>query len=217
MQRTPSADELTVLLRKANSGDGSALEDLLIRLHPVITRFLRRRLGYDPAAESLIEDAAIETLAHIAAAAQSCRAETDAQLVAWTLATARNAANDELRRGYLRHAAEAVAVENVAAQDGGDADAERSEAERVLMRVQQEVYDALPEDLQVLLWLHLVEGATWAEVANELGTTPAGAKRRYQRGQDRLRREMSARIHTLPDRERQLVLGRLAEMGLGQI
>lgn len=49
------------------------------------------------------------------------------------------------------------------------------------MEVLAEVCGTLPQDLQLLLWSHLVGGETWNEAVVEVGTTLAGAKRRFQR------------------------------------
>lgn len=205
-------DILVPLLQQATTGDENALTTLLTRLHVVVSRFIRRRMNYDLAAEPFVEDAAIESLVKIAEQYPTCRADSDGQVVAWALSVARTVSIDLLRQGLLHYGAAAVCVD--AGFDIGESVAsEFSESTALLLKVQQEVQDLLPEDLQRLLWLHLIEGASWADVGSELGTTAAGAKRRYQRGQQRLRRLMMARIQELSKAERNLLLEYLARIG----
>ena len=52
-------------------------------------------------------------------------------------------------------------------------------------------YRELPEPAQLLLWLRLVEGAEWADLGRELGTTGAAVKRRFERACARLARQLS--------------------------
>jgi RNA polymerase sigma factor (sigma-70 family) len=206
-----SDDVLVPLLKRASEGDEPALTALLTRLHVVVSRFIRRRMNYDLAAEPFVEDAAMEALIKIAEHYHTCRADSDGQVVAWALSVARTVSIDLLRQGLLHYGAAAVCIDAGLPSDDGNSDVSRATA--LLLQVQQEVQDSLPEALQRLLWLHLVEGASWADVGAELGTSAAGAKRRYQRGQARLRRLMFSRIHDLPAEERNLLLEYLARIG----
>jgi RNA polymerase sigma-70 factor (ECF subfamily) len=207
-----SDDVLVPLLQRAADGDESALTALLTRLHVVVSRFIRRRMNYDIAAEPFVEDASMEALVKIAEHYGTCRANSDGQVIAWALSVARTVSIDLLRQGLLHYGAAAVCVDAGLPSDSDD-NSDVSRATALLLQVQQEVQDSLPEDLQRLLWLHLVEGASWADVGAELGTSAAGAKRRYQRGQAHLRRLMFARIHDLPAEERNLLLDYLARIG----
>lgn len=217
MQGKDGADPVLVpLLRRAASGDESSLTALLTRLHVVVSRFIRRRMNYDVAAEPFVEDATIEALVKIADRYSTCRAETDAQIVAWALTIARNVSIDLLRQGLLHYGAAAVCIE-ASLTSAVESTSEVSEATALLLQVQRDVQDLLAEDLQRLLWLHLVEGASWADVAVELNTTAAGAKRRYQRAQERMRRLMLERIHDLPAAERNLLLEYLARIGFDRV
>lgn len=210
-------EHLVSLLRQAARGNESSLEDLLTRLHLVILRFLSRRLTVASGAASLIDDAAIEALTRIVRAVGQCRAGTDAELISWALAVARTSAIDLLRQ-ELAHATSEL--DSSAEQQLSEADHSqsvgrlRSPAEQALMDLVLSVHDALPDDLQLLLWLRLVEGAPWTAVGEELGTTAEGAKRRFQRGQDKLRREVLRRIPDLEEAHRSLVRERLASLGI---
>lgn len=207
---------LAPLLQRAADGEDEALTDLLTRLHVVVTRFIRRRMNYDVAAEPFVEDAAMETLLKIAESCGSCQGESDGEIVSWALAIARNVSVDLLRKGLLHYGAAAVCIDAGLANEA-DGSGEVSEATSLLLEIQQQVQDLLSEDIQRLLWLHLIEGASWADVGAELGTTASGAKRRYQRAQERLRRMMVARIHELPKNDRDLLLDYLARIGFDPV
>ena len=45
--------------------------------------------------------------------------------------------------------------------------------------------------------MRAVGGGTWEEIAGALGTTPSGAKRRYQRAQASVRRLVRGLVQTL--------------------
>lgn len=208
--------QLIVLLTGAQASDERALEELLKYLHIVISRFLARRLTGVSGGEAFVEDVAIEALVRIANNINSCRATQERQLIAWALAIARNTSIDFLRT-ETRHAAQVVAQEATVRRAGvrpRALEAEPSPAEQALCDLVKEIHDSLPTDLQLLLWLRLVVGSKWAEVADELSITPAAAKRRYQRGQQRLRRELTKRIHHLTGRDCGLVLERLSSLGV---
>ena len=75
----------------------------------------------------------------------------------------------------------------------------------VLLRLAVEAYGQTPPATADLLWSRLVAGAEWEEVAQEFGTTAAGAKRRFQRATARLRRMIERRLSELDEGERGLV------------
>jgi RNA polymerase sigma factor (sigma-70 family) len=204
---------LAVLMHLAGCGDESALEEFLVRVYRIARAFVRRRLPR-AADDVFVEDAAAETVSRVAHAFPRCRAKNEGEAVAWVLETARNAAID-LHRQELRDAlAIALGDAELASAAAAPSTSGISPAERALLDVLADTHDALPSDLQLLLWTRLIEGATWIEASERVGTTPSGAKRRYQRAQARLRRELTRRIHQLTAPKRDLVIERLAALGV---
>lgn len=81
-------------------------------------------------------------------------------------------------------------------------------------RLMRTTMKSLPAELQSLLELRVLQGATWTEVGNSLGTTAAGAKRRFQRAQVTLRQELLQRVEKLPARKRAVAQACLRRFGL---
>jgi RNA polymerase sigma factor (sigma-70 family) len=209
-----SSTTLVLLRDHAVAGDGRALNALLEEVCIPIERFLRRRLT-SPQASNYVGDVAQETLIRIARSINTCRAQTDRQLMAWVLTIARHVSIDMLRSNmmwYSFSAPDHVECEDTRADSGPDPRPPR--ADRLLRFALRTAQESLPDETQELLWHRLVLGCEWAEVATEMGTTEAGAKRRYQRAQSRLRKELSQRIYSMPARTRALVLTRLRQAGV---
>lgn len=204
---------LVPLMRQADAGDDAALEEFLVRVYRIARAFVRRRLPQS-SDDAFVEDAAAETVSRVAGAFRRCRARTEGEAVAWILETARNTSID-LHRQELRHVLAATLDDlDLAGAAPAPTSGTMSPAEAALLDLLAETHAALPADLQLLLWTRLIDGATWAEAGDEIGTTSAGAKRRYQRAQVRLRRELVRRIHQLPGAKRDLVIDRLSAFGV---
>lgn len=204
---------LLPLLRRAEAGDDDALEEFLVRAYRIARAFVRRRLPRS-ADDAFVEDAAVETVGRVAGAFVRCRARTEGEAVAWILETARNTSIDLHRQELRQVLAGTLEDLELAGAAPTPAPGATSPAEAALLDLLGETHAALPADLQLLLWTRLVAGATWAEAGEQVGTTSAGAKRRYQRAQTRLRRELVRRIHQLPAPKRDLVIARLSAFGV---
>jgi DNA-directed RNA polymerase specialized sigma24 family protein len=74
-----------------------------------------------------------------------------------------------------------------------------------LLRLVLVAYEALPTDTAAIFWSHLIANETWEETGRPLGLTGGAAKRRYQRAQDALRRQVLASVCTLSEVDRQYV------------
>ncbi|HEX8671650.1 MAG TPA: RNA polymerase sigma factor [Longimicrobium sp.] len=213
MIRVEPGGSLVELIREAAGGDEDALEGLLVRVYRIARAFVRRRLP-GSADDAFVEDAASETVSRVAHAFTGCRARNEGEAVAWILEIARNTAIDlhrvELRQVIVGALDDLDLVGTIPAPVPGSI----SPAEGALLDLLGETHEALPAELQLLLWTRLVGGATWAEAGEQIGTTSTAAKRRYQRAQMRLRRELTRRIHQLPGPKRVLVIERLAALGV---
>ncbi|HEY0779091.1 MAG TPA: sigma factor, partial [Gemmatirosa sp.] len=112
--------------------------------------------------------------------AQRARGRRDA---AWRAFSLDARSHEGEGSGTIADAASDAAVD--AWPEAGDASHDTPLA--VLARLAVDAQRELPPGAAVVLWAHLVTGAGWAEVAVLVGTTPAGAKRRYQRALASLR------------------------------
>lgn len=212
MPATPRGS-LVPLMHRAVGGDEGALEEFLVRVYRIARAFVRRRLPRS-ADDTFVEDTAVETVGRVALAFTACRAGTEGGVVAWILEVARNTAIDLHRQELRRALAGALEDLDTTVCDSTPAPDILTQSEDALLDLLAETHAALPPDLQLLLWARLIDGATWAEAGEDVGTTPAGAKRRYQRAQARLRRELVRRIHQLPEPKRDLVIQRLSAFGV---
>lgn len=221
MDELADSDHLIGLMQRAVEGDDAALEDLLTRLVTPISRFLRRRFGGDSNAESWIDDLTQETLLRVIRFLGDCSATSNGQLMGWVLAIARRVAIDWLRSPGFGNAKETISMDETMF-DGQASAAEwdplADQCDRLLIEVLRSAvaasHEVLPEQTQQLVWLHVMHDATWPEIGQVLNTTPAGAKRRWQRAQKRLRREVVRHIHELPEGDRALVTVTLRRLGI---
>lgn len=195
------ADTLTAIVQRAQAGDADALEVLLLRLRPAVLRYLARRFPRIDATDA-VEDVAQDTLLRVAERIARFRGTTDGELYGWTFAVARNLALEELRRAppgaqVAPHSVPLAALQfsDTASRDpaGDDLDMRSAHAEQ-MSRLAVEGYDALPADTALLVWHRVIQGLAWAEIADVHATTPAGAKRRFQRVQQTLHRYILARV-----------------------
>lgn len=216
MAGSASTEHLVELMRRAVAGDDAALENLLIRLHVPTLRFLRRRLGSDPREAEVADDLTQETLVRVYRFLSTCSATNDAQIMAWVLAIARRQLIDWIRAKYRDVAASLALMGDEKQQSeigepqyGCRVQQDGSFEHQRLLMLLMDLHDRLPAATQKLLWLRVVQAASWTEVAKEMQTTASAAKRRYQRVQQRLRSELLCRIDELPEGERVRVLARV--------
>jgi RNA polymerase sigma factor (sigma-70 family) len=214
---------LVALLGRARNGvdrvdADAALCTLIERLYPLAARFISRRLTRYRDANEIAADVAQESMVRIATGITACRAATDHELVAWVLVTTRRTAVDMYRSPSSGLAARSLAVD---LDDGLDADTEsevtdpdEASPRRTLLRLASRAYDALKSSTAELLWWRLIRDAEWSEVAERLETTPAGAKRRFQRAQAAMRRAVLESISGLPSEQRDAVQRLVAQYGI---
>ncbi|MET0399697.1 MAG: sigma-70 family RNA polymerase sigma factor [Longimicrobiaceae bacterium] len=196
---TPS---LLLLFHAAAAGDRAALEALLRELYPALSRFARHRAQGWLSADDVADDIAQEAMIRIARNLRQCQATSDGQLLAWALSIARRALLDHLRSQpapgeVLRFETE----ESVPIPDPASSAVDRWDeppgAGSLLFRLVRNTCCTLPPESLRLLHLRVEMGAQWNQVAAELRTTPAGAKRRFQRLQVTFRRRLLRQIDAL--------------------
>lgn len=158
----------------ALSGDLDALERFAAEARRKLLRSLRGPLRGGWAEhwlEDVVQDAMVDVCAHLS----RCQARSDRELSGWVRAIGQR----ELANLFRAEAFRRVTIP-LSEDQGAPASAERSPS-GPLGRLIRRRLRHIGDDAQELLWLRLGAGATWVEVAMELGTTPSGAKRRYQR------------------------------------
>lgn len=87
-------------------------------------------------------------------------------------------------------------------------------ARALLCRLAVEGYGTLPADTQRIFWTRLVEGATWAAVAADAGTTEAAAKRRLQRASRTLGYHVAVRVRELSPGHAALIAAHCRRLGI---
>lgn len=214
---------LLELLEGARGGSEEDLEILLDRLRPRVKRYIVGRLQSHPSTDALAEELTQDVLVRIAESVEDCRAATEKQLNSWTHTIARRRVIDRYRR--RERELEQRVWEVDARIDGQllvdsfvDEEAELSsedvtELDELLGSLLWEAQAELSEGTQQTLRRRLLYGETWPQVGEVVGTSGAGAKRRFQRAQDRLRKEVRKRTEELPDEVRRKVLRRLGVTG----
>lgn len=214
MTKSVSDDHDAVLSQaviRARAGDGAALETALALLHPVISQFIARRFRVGVDVRDFVADVAQDALIRIAKGIGQCRATEAGQVRAWALEAARSAALD-----YLRSSASGLSLLGRAVRLDGpvaeallwnewqrpDEDPSAVSPATVLCRLAVDAQNQLPAPHIQLIWSRLVDGASWAEIGEQFGTTAAGAKRRYQRAQSAVRKAVLRSVAAVPEPER---------------
>lgn len=184
-----------------------------------MVRYLVDRLQSHASTSAIAEEITQEVLVRMTQSIASCRATTKEELHAWVQTIARRLVIDRFRRRELeleqRVWEEDLRIDGHLLIDAcADADtepesAEVTEIDEVLGNLLWEAQAELTEGTQQVLRRRLLYGETWSQVGEFVGTSAAGAKRRYQRAQDRLRKEVRRRMTALPDPLLRAVLRRL--------
>lgn len=224
------ADPLFQLLERAQEGDAPALEELLVRIQAPALAFLRRRLR-DPRLEPFIEDVLAEVLIRVYRHHQKCRAQADREVVAWVLSIARNEALRLLERRPLqygvllgdrdpatvgRSASGSPMAPGRQAYHPVEEEPTRSRGLKVVLSILKEVEEEAQPELKRLLYLRLVEGHPWEDVGEAFGISASAAKRRFQRAQISLAKQVMRGIQKLPGSARRAALdflGRAEDLG----
>lgn len=197
--------------RQAQDGDTEALELLLRGLRPLLLHEIRPRVRSSTATEAVAEELTQDALVRVAKGLSGCRAQTETQLRAWCRTIARRRVIDWYRRrsaererktpGALADVLWSRAESGRPQPEGELTHSEMQEVEEVLGSLLLEAQAKLSEGTQEVLRRRLLYHDIWRAAGEAAGTTPGGAKRRYQRATDRLRKEVLRRIRNLPDAE----------------
>lgn len=195
----PLRGDLVPLLARARTGCVRSRDELLVLLHFAILRYLTRRLENRCDGADVAEDIAQEALIRLASRLGECRGESDAQVVAWALTVARSRLIDHIRKPDN---ARVLRLDDAPMPLSHGQDSLPSRPEDLLRRVLCRVLGNLPDETVALLRMRANDSPSWEAVGCALNTTPAGAKRRFQRAQERLRQALRSAVAALPERDR---------------
>lgn len=183
----------------AQKGDAAAFNQLVREYQANVYRTAYRVLGERAAAEDATQDAFISAFKHI-------RAYRGGSFKAWLLRIVTNACYDQLR---VRQRRPAISLE--ASEDNSDEPnwiADRGESpqdfaeRRELGSTLQRAIATLAQDQRVALVLADVEGLSYDEVAQAMGTNVGTVKSRLSRARAELRDYLTAHTELVPPRYR---------------
>lgn len=215
---TRSSGILLEFLHRAQQGDEEALDQLLLRVQQPVLGFLRKRLR-DPRLERFVEDVLSEVLVRVFKHYRKCEACTERELVSWVLSIAHNESlrllarrplkyalllgdRDPSETGQGRGAGPGVAIPDYDGYATPHAQDQRSRGLRAVLGVLEEVESVQSPERALILYLKLVEDSTWKEIGDQLEISAGAAKRRFQRAQKALEKQVLDGVDRLPDAER---------------
>lgn len=213
--------KLVALERRLRTGDRTTLDLLLRSVQEPVYRYLVARLTSVRDGEDLAWDLTQEALLRIAAGIARCSFESDSRLLAWVLTVARSVLVDHARLEQRRNRRvcatpnlERVATLVAWSEWQREALTPSGAGDGLLLAAIRSAHGRLPAATAELLRLRLELGASWREIGAVLGTTAAGAKRRFQRVQASLRFRVLASLRALPPEQRRTAARHLRRLGM---
>jgi RNA polymerase sigma-70 factor (ECF subfamily) len=175
-----------VLFQRWQAGEPVALETLIRRHQPALSRLCGRLLGHPQAAE--VDDAVQEVFLLLARLAPELR---EPQAVgAWMRRAAFGVCANRRRSETSRRTRERIAAEDLYRQEPSTP--ESAETADAAVRV----LAALPNDHRTVVEMHYLQGLDLGAIAHRLNITSVAARKRLQRGvsllRGRFQRERSA-------------------------
>jgi RNA polymerase sigma-70 factor (ECF subfamily) len=185
-----SRDPLARWARQAVAGDRRAFTRLYRDLHPLVARFVARRVDSRADAEELVAEVFRRVVEHLR--------EFDPKrgsVRAWVLRIARNAVIDHYRT--RKHPLAQHSMDSLAGGLGGAGQAgplDRLIADERIARI-RELLAACPDETRTLLAMRYGDGLRHAEIAELLGLGEAVVRKRISRAV----RELRSRSRVLED------------------
>jgi RNA polymerase sigma factor (sigma-70 family) len=198
--QAPSPPEAEVeLAERARAGDLAAFNDLVEPHQRLVFNLCLRMLGGPAAAEDATQEAFL-------AAWRNVSSFRGSNFRAWLMRIASNACTDELRRRGRRPAASLDAPPpgldepiDVPDTDAGPEDLALQQERRGVV---QAALLTLPEDQRLAVVMCDIQGFSYEEIAEAMGTNVGTVKSRIARGREKLRRELVSRGEHPGGRER---------------
>ncbi len=182
LRETLSAARLSRIAQRAAGGDAEAFRRLYRGLHPIVWRYVSRRLSNDADVEDLVArvfERVVEHLPRFDGKRGNVRA--------WALSITRNAVIDHFRARRIAGDPEAVERLADAALDPGRAleDDERDDALRTAL-------SGYPPQVREMFSLRFAEGLRLREIAVLLDLSEAAVKQRFSRTLRELKTKLRA-------------------------
>lgn len=169
------------VVRAVLAGDVDRYTELVRKYRDRYVRFAARMLGSADAAEDALQDAFVRAFDQLA------QCQDPDKFVGWFFLILRNRCYAERRRDKDRVPLDAAhAVPAAERTDGAMEATERRQA------LQQALLELTPEQREVFVLKH-IEGLSYGEMAERLGTSVPSLKMRMHRAYDRLREELRGR------------------------
>lgn len=185
-----SRDPLARRVRRAVNGDRRAFTSLYRELHPLVARYVARRVDSRADAEELVAEVFRRVVEHL------CEFDPRRGSVrAWVLRIARNAVIDHYRTRKTPLALEQIA--DGLRDTAGPLDYMLADERSAIVR---ELVAACPEQTRRLLAMRYGDGLRHAEIAELLGMREAAVRKRISRAVRELRERSRAR-EAQPDAE----------------
>ncbi len=179
---SPITDD--VLAQRAQAGDLAAFNALVVRYQGPVFGLCLRMLSSREAAEDAAQEAFLS-------AWRAIRSYRGGSFQGWILRIAGNQSRDELRRRKRRPADSLDRLVENAGDGAAGASQERSPEQRSLgtetVRQVQAGLNRLPPDQREAVILSDVQGLSYEEIADAMGTSVGTVKSRISRGRARLR------------------------------
>jgi RNA polymerase sigma-70 factor (ECF subfamily) len=184
----PAPDEFTALVRLAETGDGDALERLLLRAQEVAWRFSTAVCGHADDAEDAMQEALIKTYRYVG------RIREPGAFKPWLYRTVRNAC----LMGRRKRAGEPARLQSLDETAPGDGRARLTEprdpgknpeqlADNARLRRRlRRALQTLPGPYRAVVFLREMEGLSTRDVARVLGMSEDNVKARLHRARVQL-------------------------------
>jgi RNA polymerase sigma-70 factor (ECF subfamily) len=187
-----------VRIQRAQSGDISAFNELVIEFQSLVYNLCLRMLGQQQAAEDAAQEAFINAWRSIG----SFRGDS---FRSWLLRIAANLCRDELRRRGRRPSSSLDTALEAGMPDPPDDDPlpEESALNAELRSSLDAALAQLPEEQRTAIILCDIEGLDYAEIAVAMKTSLGTVKSRIARARMRMREVMLRQPELLPTRFRQ--------------
>jgi len=178
-----------VLLKKAQSGDETALENLLGEVRPLLKKVVREIGVTATDVSDVVQEELLKIWQHIEK--RNVRAASNAELVGWLTTVAENGALTALRdaQRQKRDVRKQVGLPQNSSGSVLLADAGSTPSQQAVRRELEQRRDAalshLPADYQQVLRLRRYEWRDWHEIAATMGRTESAVRRLYYRARQR--------------------------------
>lgn len=169
------------VVRAVLAGDVERYTELVHKYRDRYARFAARMLGSADAAEDAIQDAFVRAFDQLA------QCHDPDKFVGWFFLILRNRCYAERRRSKER-----VPLEAAGAMESADRTDERMETTERRLALQRALLELTPEQREVFVLKH-IEGLSYGEMSERLGTSVPSLKMRMHRAYDRLREELRDR------------------------